>query len=81
MKVNIFNFICSHYVCFYSKLSWRDDSTGQGFNLAYPDISLHAVSKDTTHFPHECLFCMVDVAFQGKLLSHITTVGIYSDSV
>ena len=49
------------------QLSWCDDSTSQGFSLEYPAISLHAVSKDTTHFLHECLFCMVEGAFQDEI--------------
>ncbi|XP_028401840.1 methylosome subunit pICln-like [Dendronephthya gigantea] len=48
-------------------LSWCDDSTGQGFSLEYPSISLHAVSKDTAHFPHECVFCMVEGVFKDEI--------------
>jgi len=33
---------------------------GQGLTLTYPSISLHAVSRDTSSFPHECLYLMVD---------------------
>lgn len=43
-------------------VTWRN-SSGQGFSLQYPSISLHAVSRDLNAFPHECLFLMVD----GKL--------------
>ena len=57
--------IVKRCVLFFSSLSWCDDSTSRGFSLEYPTISLHAVSKDTTHFPHECLFCMVEGVFQG----------------
>lgn len=33
---------------------------GQGFSLEYPDISLHAVSRDLNTFPDECLYLMVE---------------------
>lgn len=41
------------------RLSWCD-SSGQGFSLEYPSISLHAVCRDTSQFPHECIYCMMD---------------------
>lgn len=41
------------------RLSWCD-SSGQGFSLEYPSISLHAICKDTTQFPHECIYCMME---------------------
>ncbi|XP_064615062.1 methylosome subunit pICln-like isoform X2 [Liolophura sinensis] len=45
-----------------SCVSWISDA-GQGFTLEYKKISLHAVSRDLTAFPHECLYLMVE----GKL--------------
>ncbi|XP_042896171.2 methylosome subunit pICln [Parasteatoda tepidariorum] len=36
---------------------------GEGFSLEYPNIFIHAVSRDVTHFPHECLFLMIDGKF------------------
>lgn len=48
-----------------SYLSWCDALSAKGFSLEYPNISLHAVSKDTSHFPYECVFCMVEGAFEG----------------
>jgi len=42
-----------------NRLSWMTDN-GQGFSLEYPNISLHAVSKDLNNFPAECLYLMVD---------------------
>lgn len=50
-----------------ANLSWCDLASGKGFSLDYPTISLHAISKDTAHFPHECLFCMVEGAFEGEI--------------
>lgn len=46
-----------------SEVSWLNTSS-QGFGLQYPNISLHAISRDTTTFPHECLYLMVE----GKLI-------------
>jgi len=43
-----------------SRVSWVGDA-GHQFSLAYEHISLHAVSKDTTAFPHsEHLYLMID---------------------
>lgn len=42
-----------------SRLSWIS-SSGNGFSLEYPQISLHAVSRDLTSYPQECLFLMLD---------------------
>ncbi|XP_063430762.1 methylosome subunit pICln-like isoform X2 [Mytilus trossulus] len=44
-----------------SCVSWQSsEHEGQGFSLQYPGISIHAVSRDLTAFPHECLYLMVD---------------------
>ncbi|XP_052107118.1 methylosome subunit pICln-like isoform X5 [Mytilus californianus] len=44
-----------------SCLSWQSsEHEGQGFSLQYPGISIHAVSRDLTAFPHECLYLMVE---------------------
>lgn len=42
-----------------SCVSWRSQ-TGEGFSLEYPAISLHAVSRDLSTFPQECLYLMLD---------------------
>ncbi|XP_037090544.1 methylosome subunit pICln-like [Pollicipes pollicipes] len=42
-----------------SRVSWTG-AEGQGFSLEYPHIMLHAVSRDTSNFPHPCLYMMVD---------------------
>lgn len=49
-------------ICSY--LSWCSDS-GNGFTLEYPHISLHAISRDLTAFPQECIFMMLDTDFNG----------------
>ncbi|KAL6419643.1 hypothetical protein ACFW04_010499 [Cataglyphis niger] len=43
-----------------SVVSWIDNNTQQGFSLEYPDISLHAVSREQLR-PRQCLYIMVDV--------------------
>ncbi|CAG2257861.1 methylosome subunit pICln-like [Mytilus galloprovincialis] len=44
-----------------SCVSWQSsEHEGQGFSLQYPGISIHAVSRDLTAFPHECLYLMVE---------------------
>ncbi|XP_076002573.1 methylosome subunit pICln [Genypterus blacodes] len=45
-----------------TRLSWFD-GTGMGFFLEYPSIGLHAISRDTSAFPQEHLYVMVN----GKL--------------
>lgn len=48
-----------------SRVSWRSDA-GEGFSLEYPAISLHAVSKDTSTFPHPCLYLMIDAKLDDE---------------
>eukprot|EP00095_Tigriopus_kingsejongensis_P004118 snap_masked-scaffold122_size333723-processed-gene-2.15 protein:Tk04118 transcript:snap_masked-scaffold122_size333723-processed-gene-2.15-mRNA-1 annotation:"methylosome subunit picln" len=43
-----------------ARVSWVGEA-GQGFSLEYPHISLHAVSKDLSQFPAECLYLIIDV--------------------
>lgn len=42
-------------------------SNGQGITLDYPSISLHAVSRDTSSFPHECLYLMIDSGEEDQM--------------
>lgn len=42
-----------------ARLSWFD-ATGLGFSLEYPSISLHAISRDPSAYPHEHLYVMVN---------------------
>ncbi|XP_014673892.1 PREDICTED: methylosome subunit pICln-like [Priapulus caudatus] len=48
-----------------SCLSWVGEDS-RGFSLEYPDISLHAVSKDVSYFPHECLYLLVNGSLEDK---------------
>ena len=59
-------YICgfwSYLLC--SRLSWSDPESGKGFSLEYPSISLHAICRDTSQFPHECIYCMMDSPLDG----------------
>ncbi|XP_063967082.1 methylosome subunit pICln-like [Lytechinus pictus] len=42
-----------------SHVSWINPS-GQGFNVPYRAITVHAISRDLSSFPHECLYLMID---------------------
>ncbi|XP_066925983.1 methylosome subunit pICln-like [Clytia hemisphaerica] len=39
-------------------LEWKNESKTLKFN--YISISLHAISRETSKFPHECIYCLVD---------------------
>lgn len=45
----------------YSGVYWQNEA-GQGLVLEYPSISLHAISRDTSSFPHECIYLMTDIS-------------------
>lgn len=49
-------------------VAWQNVD-GQGFCLDYPKISLHAISRDTSAFPEQCLFLMIE----GKLAEEVDT--------
>nr|XP_034971565.1 methylosome subunit pICln isoform X3 [Zootoca vivipara] len=46
-----------------SRLSWIETS-GLGFSLDYPIISLHAISRDLNAYPWEHLYVMVNAKFE-----------------
>lgn len=50
---------------YFSCVAWISGA-GQGFTLEYKKISLHAVSRDLTAFPHECLYLMVEGKLPGN---------------
>ena len=39
-------------------IEWKNDIKTLKFN--YLSISLHAISRETTKFPHQCIYCLVD---------------------
>jgi len=42
-----------------SVLVWIS-TNGQGFALQYPTISMHAISRNTSGFPHPCIYMVVE---------------------
>lgn len=49
-----------------SCVSWLDGS-GVGFNLDYPSISLHAISRDLSAYPSEHLYMQVNIKNEEDL--------------
>ena len=49
-----------------SCVAWQKESDGLGFSLQYPGISCHAISRDLSSFPHECLYLMIDGKLPGE---------------
>lgn len=43
-----------------SRISWRSDAAESQFSIEYKGVSIHAVSRDVSKFPHRCLYLMVD---------------------
>ncbi|VDP14787.1 unnamed protein product [Soboliphyme baturini] len=48
-----------------SRVVWIGDH-GNGFSLEYQAIALHALSRDLSNFPEECLYLMIDVDIGGS---------------
>lgn len=42
-----------------SNLIWKKEGE-EGLCIEYPNIALHAVSRDLAAFPHECIYVMLD---------------------
>lgn len=43
----------------FSTLCWQEKDS-VGFSIPYQNISLHAISKDETVYPGECVYIMLD---------------------
>ncbi|VDK85035.1 unnamed protein product [Litomosoides sigmodontis] len=43
-----------------SSVTWISSISGQGFSLTYPSIILHAISRDASVFPEECIYVLAD---------------------
>jgi len=39
---------------------WKGTGENDTLTLEYPSISLHAISRDTANFPHECLYLLLE---------------------
>jgi len=46
---------------------WKGTNSGKGLELNYSELSMHAVSKDKTSFPHECLLCIVEPSSENAM--------------
>lgn len=44
--------------CSCSEVLWSGEGTSERLCLTYPDISLHAVSRDVSAFPRPCLYML-----------------------
>lgn len=40
-------------------LSWKEEGNN-GFSIQYPHITLHAISSDTSVYPQQCVYVMID---------------------
>ena len=52
------NVILLYMLYMHSSLTWMSDDQSEQFSLEYPGISIHAVSRDTSTFPHECVYLL-----------------------
>lgn len=52
------NFFLIYFLNF-RNLFWKNN-IGKDICLNYPNIALHAISKDINAFPHECLYIITD---------------------
>ncbi|KAL3991047.1 Regulator of volume decrease after cellular swelling family protein [Acanthocheilonema viteae] len=43
-----------------SSVTWVSSISGRGFSLTYPSIILHAISRDPSVFPDECIYVLAD---------------------
>lgn len=48
-----------------SRVSWVG-ADSKGFSLEYPAISIHAISRDMTAFPYQCLYLMLNGDLEEK---------------
>ncbi len=56
-----FSYVCNYLTHCRNAIWLSSEDNNKGYSLDFPFISLHAVSRDTTHFPHQCLYCQLDV--------------------
>ena len=60
-----------------SCVAWQKEDDGQGFSLQYPAISCHAVSRDLSSFPHECLYLMIDGKLSGAVCQNTSASNMF----
>ncbi len=49
-----------------SALSWTSDDQSEKMVLEYPNICIHAVCRDTSSFPHECVYLLHSPPGEGE---------------
>jgi nucleotide-sensitive chloride channel 1A len=42
-----------------SKIIWYNGNKSS-YQINYPNLSLHAISRDTSNFPYSCIYCLID---------------------
>lgn len=62
-----------------SRVSWVGEN-GEGFSLEYPAISLHAISRDLTAFPQECLYLMIDAQLDSSTENQSDENGVETET-
>ena len=56
----------------YSILQWKASRGSDEVKYTYPEISVHAISRDFDIFPHECLYILV---IQDELPGAVWCIG------
>lgn len=51
-----------------SAITFIEPSGTSNFTLQYPEIVVHGISRDTTHFPRPCIYMILSVASNGACL-------------
>lgn len=57
----------------YSILQWKASRGSDEVKYTYPEISVHAISRDFDIFPHECLYILV---IQDELPGAVWCIGV-----
>ena len=45
--------------CYHSEFKWKSGDEQFELKYTYPEISIHAISRDFSVFPHECLYILI----------------------
>lgn len=53
--------------CTNKQLIWLNNSKEAGYALDYPSILMHAVCRDTSTFPHACIYCQLDAGDDDEM--------------
>ncbi|XP_065055957.1 methylosome subunit pICln-like [Rhopilema esculentum] len=50
-------------------ITWGKEGVSETVTLEYPFISVHGISTDTSSFPYQCVFCLLDTELPGNLMN------------